>query len=76
MNDTISIWRAPWVWGDLYLQRKLFRQQKQFDKLMSQQLMIRDGGFKIGTDLLFDKANKTDNWLVKAVNLRPPFLNQ
>lgn len=31
-----------------------------------QQLMIRDGGFKVGTDLLSSKVGKTDNWLVAA----------
>jgi len=28
--------------------------------------MIRDGGFKVGTDLYIDKVGKTDNWLVAA----------
>ncbi len=45
-----------------------FAGRNEFDKIQSQQLMIRDGGFKIGTDLLFDKVGKTDNWLT-AVNL-------
>ena len=50
-----------------YTYSNYFAGRNEFDKLMSQQLMIRDGGFKIGTDLLFDKAGKTDNWLA-AVN--------
>ena len=37
------------------------------DKFVSQQIMIRDGGFKVGTDLLSNKVGKTDNWLM-AVN--------
>ena len=31
-------------------------------------MMMRDGGFKVRTDLLADKVGKTDNWLV-ATNL-------
>ncbi len=50
-----------------YTYSNYFAGRDEFDKLLSQQLMIRDGGFKIGTDLLFDKAGKTDNWLA-AVN--------
>ena len=33
----------------------------------SQQIMIRDGGFKVRTELLADKIGKTDDWLM-AVN--------
>ena len=31
----------------------------------SQQIMMRDGGFKIRTDLLADKIGKTDDWLMR-----------
>ncbi len=51
-----------------YTYSNYFMGRNEFDKIASQQLMIRDGGFKIGTDLLFDKVGKTDNWLA-AVNL-------
>jgi hypothetical protein len=34
----------------------------------SQQIMIRDGAFKVRTDLLADKVGKTDDWL-SAVNI-------
>jgi hypothetical protein len=51
-----------------YTYSNYFIGRNEFDKMLSQQLMIRDGGFKMGTDLLFNKAGKTDNWLA-AVNL-------
>jgi Peptidase family M1 domain len=51
-----------------YTYSNYFAGRNEFDKLLSQQLMVRDGGFKMGTDLLFNKAGKTDNWLA-AVNL-------
>ncbi|MFN8253962.1 MAG: M1 family metallopeptidase [Ferruginibacter sp.] len=51
-----------------YTYSNYFTGRNEFDKIQAQQLMIRDGGFKIGTDLLFDKVGKTDNWLT-AVNL-------
>lgn len=34
----------------------------------SQQMMIRDGAFKVGTDLLSEKIGRTDNWLA-ATNI-------
>lgn len=30
----------------------------------SQQIAIRDGGFKVGTDLLADRTGRTDDWLI------------
>lgn len=42
--------------------------RNEYDKFSSQQIMIRDGGFKVRTDLLSNKIGKTDNWLA-AVNL-------
>jgi len=35
--------------------------------LASQQIMMRDGGFKVRTDLLANKIGKTDDWLM-AIN--------
>lgn len=40
--------------------------RSEFEKFSSQQVMIRDGAFKVGTDLLSDKIGKTDDWLVAA----------
>ncbi|MEP7250971.1 MAG: hypothetical protein ABI683_01290, partial [Ginsengibacter sp.] len=40
--------------------------RNEFDKFSSQQIMIRDGGFKVRTDLLADKIGKTDDWLAAA----------
>ena len=37
--------------------------------LPSQQIMIRDGGFKVRTDLLAAKVGKTDDWLA-ALNFK------
>ena len=42
--------------------------RNEYDHYRSQQIMIRDGGFKVRTDLLRNKVGKTDDWLA-AVNL-------
>ncbi len=42
--------------------------RNEFDGLASQQMIIRDGGFKIRSDLLASKIGKTNNWLA-AINL-------
>jgi len=42
--------------------------RNKFEGLASQQVMMRDGGFKVRTDLLADPVGKTDDWLM-AVNL-------
>jgi hypothetical protein len=39
-----------------------------FEGFPSQQMMIRDGAFKVATDLLSQKVGKTDDWLM-AVNM-------
>lgn len=49
-----------------YTYSSYFAGRNEFEGLLTQQLMIRDGGFKIGTDLLFDKVGKTDDWLAAA----------
>ena len=37
--------------------------RNEFEGLSSQQIMMRDGAFKVRTDLLSTKIGKTDNWL-------------
>jgi hypothetical protein len=51
-----------------YTYSDYFIGRNRFEGLPSQQLMIRDGGFKIRTDLLSSKVGKTGNWLA-AMNL-------
>lgn len=51
-----------YTYSDYFLGRNFF------EGLESQQIMIRDGGFKVRTDLLSSKIGKTDNWLA-AINL-------
>ena len=47
-----------------YTYSDYFIGRNRFDGLASQQIMMRDGGFKIKTDLLAEKIGKTDDWLV------------
>jgi hypothetical protein len=51
-----------------YTYSDYFVGRNKFDGTASQQIMIRDGAFKVRTDLLSDKVGKTDDWLI-AVNL-------
>lgn len=51
-----------------YTYSDYFIGRNEFEGLPSQQIMMRDGGFKIRTDLLADKVGKTDDWLI-ALNL-------
>jgi len=51
-----------------YTYSNYFVGRNRFEGLASQQIMIRDGGFKIRTELLAEKAGKTNNWLA-AINL-------
>jgi len=51
-----------------YTYSDYFIGRNKFEGLTSQQIMVRDGGFKIKTDLLADKIGKTDDWLA-AINL-------
>ncbi|MEO6288434.1 MAG: M1 family aminopeptidase [Ginsengibacter sp.] len=55
-----------------YTYSNYFYGRNQFQKFSSQQIMIRDGGFKVRTDLLADKIGKTDDWLA-AVNFKTDF---
>lgn len=47
-----------------YTYNNWFLGRNEFEGLGSQQIMMKDGGFKIRTDLLSNKIGRTDNWLV------------
>ena len=49
-----------------YTYNDYFAGRNKFQGFASQQIMIRDGGFKVRTDLLADKVGKTDDWLIAA----------
>lgn len=49
-----------------YTYSNYFVGRNEFDKFSSQQIMIRDGGFKVRTDYLSNKIGKSDNWLAAA----------
>lgn len=49
-----------------YTYSNYFVGRNEFDGFVSQQIMMRDGGFKVRTDLLSNKIGKTDNWLAAA----------
>lgn len=49
-----------------YTYSNYFYGRNEFEKFSSQQLMIRDGAFKVRTDLLNSKIGKTDDWLAAA----------
>ena len=51
-----------------YTYSNYFIGRNEYQRWTSQQIMIRDGGFKVRTDLLSNKVGKTDDWL-SAVNL-------
>lgn len=46
-----------------YTYSNYFAGRNRFDGWMSQQIMMRDGGFKVRTDLYSEKIGKSDNWL-------------
>lgn len=50
-----------------YTYSDYFLGRNEFEGTRSQQIMVRDGFFKVRTDLLASKIGKTDNWLA-AVN--------
>lgn len=50
-----------------YTYSDYFLGRNEFEGTASQQIMMRDGGFKVRTDLLASKIGKTDEWLT-AVN--------
>ncbi|MCX6317757.1 MAG: M1 family metallopeptidase [Bacteroidetes bacterium] len=49
-----------------YTYSDYFIGRNRFQGLSSQQIMERDGAFKVRTDLLADKVGKTDDWLAAA----------
>lgn len=49
-----------------YTYSDYFVGRNQFKNWGSQQIMTRDGGFKVRTDLLSSKVGKTDDWLIAA----------
>ncbi|HJT74971.1 MAG TPA: hypothetical protein VJ720_13145, partial [Chitinophaga sp.] len=49
-----------------YTYSNYFVGRNKFEGWASQQIMIRDGAFKMRTDLLSDKVGQTDNWLAAA----------
>ena len=49
-----------------YTYSDYFIGRNNFEGLASQQIMLRDGAFKIRTDLLADKIGKSDDWLIAA----------
>ena len=51
-----------------YTYSNYFIGRNEFQGGVSQQIMIRDGAFKVRSDLLSSKIGKTDNWLI-ALNL-------
>ncbi len=46
-----------------YTYSNYFFGRNKFEGTASQQIMLRDGAFKVRTDLLSSKIGKTDNWL-------------
>jgi hypothetical protein len=62
LNMTGANGREDYTYSDYFAGRN------EFQGAASQQIMVRDGGFKVRTDLLADKIGKTDNWLA-AINL-------
>lgn len=49
-----------------YTYSDYFIGRNEFNGFLSQQIMVRDGAFKVRTDLLADKVGKTDDWLMAA----------
>jgi hypothetical protein len=49
-----------------YTYSDYFVGRNHFEGLASQQIMLRDGAFKVRTDLLADKVGRTDDWLIAA----------
>lgn len=46
-----------------YTYNNYFYGRNEFEGISTQQIMIRDGAFKVRTDLLSNKIGKTDDWL-------------
>jgi hypothetical protein len=58
-----------------YTYSDYFIGRNEFEGFSSQQILIRDGGFKVRTDLLSSKIGKTDNWLM-ALNFNTTIPNR
>ncbi|MEJ8843081.1 M1 family metallopeptidase [Lacibacter sp. H375] len=54
---------APKGYED-YTYSNYFIGRNEFEGFASQQMMMRDGGFKVRTDMLANKIGKTDDWLM------------
>jgi hypothetical protein len=50
-----------------YTYNNYFIGRNEFDNIYAQQIMMRDGAFKVRTDFLSSKIGKTDDWL-SAIN--------
>lgn len=55
-----------------YTYSNYFLGRNEYEGFFSQQVMMRDGGFKVRTDLLGNKVAKTDDWLI-ALNFTSSF---
>ena len=62
LNMTGANGNEDYTYSDYFIGRN------KFDGLPSQQIMMRDGGFKVRTDLYSEKVGKTDDWLA-SINL-------
>ncbi len=49
-----------------YTYSDYFAGRNKFEGFSSQQIMLRDGAFKVRTDLLAEKVGRSDNWLMAA----------
>jgi Peptidase family M1 domain len=60
-----------------YTYSDYFIGRNKFEGLPSQQIMMRDGGFKVRTDLLASPVGRTDDWLIAAnfTSVVPPGIN-
>jgi hypothetical protein len=58
LNMTGANGYEDYTYSDYFLGRN------KFDGVESQQIMVRDGAFKVRTDLLAQKIGKTDDWLM------------
>ena len=62
LNMTGANGNEDYTYSDYFIGRN------KFEKAASQQIMMRDGAFKVRTELYADKVGKTDDWL-GAINL-------
>jgi hypothetical protein len=60
LNMTGASGYEDYTYSDYFIGRN------KFDGAASQQIVTRDGDFKVRTDLLADKVGKTDDWLLAA----------